>query len=394
MLVTLYLKVHQPFRVKHYPFFSIGKDHRYFNGENGKLNNRALFEKVAKKSYLPTNKILLNLLHSFKLFKLNVSLSGVFLDQAELFYPEVLDSFKALVQTGKVELLGETYYHSLSFLGFPQEFAYQVKLQEERLREIFRVKPHIFSNTEAAYNNDVAKMISTLGYKGILTEGADKVLEWRSPNFLYQASSAPNVRLFLKNYRLSDDISFRFSEKSWNEYPLSADKFALWIDESEATGEVINLCMDYETFGEHQWEETGIFNFLKAMPEYVLKNGINRFATLSEVGARLKPRATLDVPEVITWADTERDLSAWLDNEMQKAAFTKVYSFSESIAKSKKSSLGEDWRRLQTSDHFYYMCTKWFADGDVHKYFNPYESPYEAFINYMNVLKDLELRLA
>lgn len=393
MLITLYLKVHQPFRVKHYPFFSIGKDHNYFNGSVGKLDNRAIFEKVAKKSYLPTNKILLHLLQSFPHFKLNLSLSGVFLDQAQLFYPEVLESFRTLVKTGKVEILGETYYHSLASLGFGKEFASQVKLQEEKLRAIFDIKPRIFSNTEALYSNEIAKMVGAMGYKGILTEGADKVLEWRSPNFLYRATGELSLTLFLKNYRLSDDISFRFSEPSWQEYPLTADKFASWINESEGRGEVINLCMDYETFGEHQWEDTGIFNFLKAMPEYILKNEKNKFVTLSEVGKRSKPAASLDVPYAITWADTERDLSAWLDNDIQKSAFQKVYALEGAMQKSRNKALIEDWRRLQTSDHFYYMCTKWFADGDVHKYFNPYESPYEAFINYMNVLKDVEYRL-
>lgn len=393
MFLTFYLKVHQPFRVKQYPFFSIGRDHNYFNGQEGKYNNRAIFEKIAKKSYLPTNRILLHLLNSFEHFKLNLSLSGVFLDQAELFCPEVVESFKKLVKTGKVEMLGETYYHSLSFVKMPGEFYHQVSLQEARLKEMFGVKPRVFSNTEAAYSNGIASMVKSLGYEGIVTEGADKVLGWRSPNFLYTAHSEPNLLLFLKNYRLSDDIAFRFSEKSWKEYPLTAEKFARWINGHGGEGEIINLFMDYETFGEHQWEDTGIFHFLEAMPHYLLKDGNHTFLTMCEAGEKIKPVASLDVPHIITWADTERDLSAWLDNEMQKTALEKIYALRDAVIISKNRAIKEDWRRLQTSDHFYYMCTKWFADGDVHKYFNPYESPYEAFINYMNAVRDLELRI-
>lgn len=393
MIITLYLKVHQPFRVKQYSFFSIGNDHNYFNGAEGKLNNKHIFQKVAAKSYIPANAILLRLLNSFKNFKLNLSLSGIFLDQAELYAPDVFDSFKKLVQTGKVEILGETYYHSLSFLHTPEEFRAQITLQEAKLKDVFNIKPRIFSNTEAAYQNEIAGMVEKLGYKGIVTEGADKILEWRSPNFLYHALNNPNVLLFLKNYRLSDDIAFRFSEKQWSEHPLTAEKFALWINQNEDNAEVINLCMDYETFGEHQWEDSGIFNFLNVMPEYILKNKRNIFATLSDTAKILKPIAALDVPEYITWADTQRDLSAWLDNNLQKTAFQKIYALRDRVLASKNTALVEDWRRLQTSDHFYYMCTKWFEDGDVHKYFNPYESPYEAFINYSNAVKDLELRI-
>lgn len=393
MIVTLYLKVHQPFRIKHYSFFSIGKDHRYFNGKEGKLNNKAIFQKVAAKSYIPTNAILLQLLNSFADFKLNLSLSGIFLDQAELYAPEALVSFQKLVQTGKVELLGETYYHSLSFLSTPEEFRLQIMLQEAKIQSLFKVKPRVFSNTEAAYHNEIAPIIKKLGYKGIVTEGADKILEWRSPNFLYHAWDDPDVLLFLKNYRLSDDIAFRFSEKQWSEHPLTAEKFASWVNKHENNADIINLCMDYETFGEHQWEASGIFNFLSALPEYLLKNNQNIFATLSEAAKKLTPVAPLNVPEYITWADTERDLSAWLENDLQKTAFQKIYALKNSVLASKNTALAEDWRRLQTSDHFYYMCTKWFADGDVHKYFNPYESPYEAFINYMNAVKDLEYRL-
>jgi alpha-amylase len=337
--------------------------------------------------------VLLDLLNKYPQFKISFSFSGIFLHQAETYYPEVLESFQKLVKTGQVEILSETYYHSLSFLYSKKEFKKQVLMHKKKIQELFGVTPKVFRNTELIYSNEVAQTAESMGFKGILAEGADHVLGWRSPNFLYRPAGTKSISLLLKNYKLSDDIAFRFSSKEWNEHPLTAPKFARWISAINGNGELINLFMDYETFGEHQWEDTGIFEFLKHLPGEILKHPDNNFVTPSEAIKKYKPVAELDVPYYVSWADTERDLSAWLSNAIQHDTISKVYSMEERVLKTKDKKLIEDWRRLQTSDHYYYMCTKWFADGDVHKYFNPYESPYEAFISCMNVLNDLELRL-
>jgi alpha-amylase len=391
--LSFYFQVHQPYRLKRYRIFDVGKDHDYFNGKDGNLNNKWVLEKVAKKCYLPANAIIYELLTTHPEFRASYSLSGVVLDQFEEFAPEVLRSFQKLVDTGKVEILDETYYHSLSHLYSKDEFIRQVVKHRNRVKELFGVEPTTFRNTELIYNNDVAKTIEDLGYTAILAEGADHVLHWRSPDFVYKPVNTKNISLLLKNYKLSDDIAFRFSSKWWEEYPLDAGKYSQWISAKNGTADVINLFMDYETFGEHQWEDTGIFEFLRALPNEILKHKDNTFLTPSQVAKLYKPVADLDVPHYMSWADVERDLSAWLSNPIQHEAIGKIYKLEKKVLESGNEHLLEDWRRLQTSDHFYYMCTKWFADGDVHKYFNPYETPFDAFISYMNVLEDFERRL-
>lgn len=316
------------------------------------------------------------------------------MEQMESFGTDVLDSFRRLVDTGRAELLSETYYHSLSFLYSRDEFAEQVKLHRDKEHSLFGVTPRVFRNTELIFSNEVAQAAAELGYTGILAEGADHVLDWRSPNFLYTAKGANNIKLMLKNYKLSDDIAFRFGSRSWAEYPLTAPKFSQWVNAINGNGDVVNLFMDYETFGEHQWEDTGIFKFLESLPREILRHPDNDFVTVSEAVERYEPVSELDVPHYVSWADTERDLSAWLSNEIQYDAIGKLYALEGEVKKSGDRRIMEDWRRLTTSDHFYYMCTKWWNDGDVHKYFNPYESPYDAFISYMNVLEDLKMRLA
>ncbi len=391
--ICFYFQVHQPMRIKKYRFFDIGKEHKYFNDcSDTDLNNEKILKKVAQKAYLPTNKLLLELIHKYSEFKVAFSFSGVFLEQAEKYYPEVIESFQKLVATGNVEVLSETYYHSLSFLYSLDEFKFQVSKHRKKVKKLFGVEPKIFRHTELIYNNRLAKTIEKMGYKGILAEGVDNILEWRSPNFLYRPKGTKQIKLFLKNYRLSDDIAFRFSQKSWKEYPLTAPKFAQWVEKYNGNGEIINLFMDYETFGEHQWEDTGIFNFLRQLPEEIYQKKDLDFITLQEALQRYKPVGELDYPYFVSWADTERDLSAWRSNDMQKEALAKVYSLEKQIKKSKDKQLREDWRRMQTSDHFYYMCTKWWNDGDVHKYFSPYDSPYDAFIAFTNVLNDIKLR--
>jgi len=350
-------------------------------------------EKVALKCYLPANAVLLENIKNNPEFKASFSISGTALEQFEKYVPEVIDSFKKLVNTGNIELLSETYHHSLSSVYSPEEFKNQVKLHRKKIRDLFGVTPSIFRNTELIYSNDIAKMAEDMGFNAILAEGADHVLGWRSPTFIYKPVGTENIKLLLKHYRLSDDIAFRFSQQSWEGWPLTAPKFAGWINAHNGNGHVINLFMDYETFGEHQWEDTGIFEFLRYLPAEILKNPDNDFVTPSEAINRYDAEAELDVPFNVSWADLERDLSAWTGNELQQEALNTLYALGEEIIHIDDIELLEDWRRLQTSDHFYYMCTKWWNDGDVHKYFSPYESPYEAFIAYMNVLQDMRLRL-
>ncbi|MDO8510191.1 MAG: glycoside hydrolase family 57 protein [bacterium] len=391
--VCFYFQVHQPLRVRRYRIFDIGKEHDYFEHRGAdNLNNRKVLEKVSNKCYLPANKVIEELLKKHPNFKVSFSFSGVLLEQLERDQPDVLASFKRLVDTGKVEVLGETYYHSLAALYSDKEFEAQVRLHSVLVKRLFSFKPKVFRNTELIYHNHIADLVAKLGFKGILAEGADRILGFRSPDFVYQAHRTP-IKMLLKNYRLSDDIAFRFSSREWSEFPLTASKFASWISARNGAADVINLFMDYETFGEHQWEDTGIFEFLKALPEEVERHPDNRFVTPSEAFDNFPARETLDVPYYVSWADIERDLSAWRSNEMQYEALKRIYDLEKPILASGEGKLLDDWRKLQTSDHFYYMCTKWFADGDVHKYFNPYESPYDAFIAYINAVNDLQLRV-
>ena len=392
--ICFYFQVHQPLRLKRFSVFDIGKGEGYFSeGSDDALDNLKILKKVARKCYLPANKTFLELLQKHPEFKISFSISGVFIDQLESDMPEVLESFKGLVKTGHVELLCETYYHSLSFIYSKDEFVRQVELHREKMKNIFGFEPKVFRNTELIYNNHLAQEVEKLGFKGILLEGADHILKDKSPNFVYRAKGTNDVKLLLRNYKLSDDISFRFSTHDWEEFPLDAGKFSTWASAVNGSGDIINLFMDYETFGEHQWESTGIFNFLNDLPAALLKHPDNDFVTPSEAIERYQPREEVDVENFASWADVERDLSAWLSNPMQHDAMKKLYELEKRVLAADDPDLILDWRRLQTSDHFYYMCTKWFADGDVHKYFNPYDSPYEAFISYMNVLGDLKLRL-
>jgi alpha-amylase len=392
--VCLYFQVHQPLRVKRYKIFDVGVDHDYFNDNSETdLNNEKILTKVSAKSYLPANTLLLKLLKKHKDLKISYSLSGVLMEQLENSASEVLESFKRLVATGRVEMLSETYYHSLSFFYSITEFESQVKLHKEKIKKHFKLTPSVFRNTELAYSNELAMWADKAGYKGILAEGWDSFLGWRSPNFVYRPTGTAKIKALLKNYKLSDDVAFRFSESSWREFPLTADKFADWITSMNGNAQVVNLFMDYETFGEHQWEDKGIFQFLENFPKELLKRKDNEFVTPTEAVEKYQAMDEIDVPNVVTWADSERDLSAWVGNSIQTSAIRQIYELEEKILSSNNKKITEDWRRLQTSDHFYYMCTKWFSDGDVHKYFNPYESPYDAFISYMNAVNDLKLRV-
>ncbi len=388
--VCFYFQVHQPFRLKTYRFFEMGVDHYYYD----EFQNRALLQRIAEKCYLPANELMLKLIKKHgKDFNIAFSISGLALDQFEKYAPEVINSFKELAATGNVEFLAETYAHSLASMSSKDEFKRQVNNHSKKIKELFGQKPVTFRNTELIYSDDIGDVVSEMGFKTILTEGAKHVLGWKSPNYLYQHASNPELKLLLKNYRLSDDIAFRFSDQGWSEWPLTVEKFAGWLNDLEPEEEVVNLFMDYETFGEHQWAETGIFAFMEKLPDAILKETDFTFNKPKDISQKAKPVSEIHVPNPISWADAERDLTAWLGNEMQDEAFAKLYEAEEMIKSCKDQEILLDWNYLQASDHFYYMCTKWFSDGDVHRYFNPYPSPYDAFINYMNVLSDFLIRV-
>ena len=386
--VCFYFQVHQPWRLKTYRFFQMGNDHNYLDD----FTNRAIMQKVARECYLPMNALLLSLIEENKgAFKCSFSITGSAIEQFKAYAPEVLESFKKLAETGCVEFLGETYSHSLSSLYSVDEFKQEVKLHTQMLKAEFGVKPTAFRNTELIYSDDIAKAVEGMGFKTMLAEGAKHILGWKSPNFVYTDAVDNKLRLLLRNYKLSDDIAFRFSNEGWPEWPLTADKYAGWV--AEENGDVINLFMDYETFGEHQKASTGIFDFMKALPKALLATGEVEFATVSEAAKTLQPVAVLHSPHAMSWADEERDVTAWLGNDLQNEAFAKLYALAPKVKKAKNKDFEYVWHFMQNSDHFYYMATKWFSDGDVHSYFNPYGSAYEAFINYMNVLADFDVEL-
>lgn len=388
--ICFYFQVHQPHRLRNYSYFDVTHNHYY---EDDKAN-REIFLKVADKCYLPTNALLLDLIKRHNgIFKISYSLSGTFVDQCRRYKPEVLDSFRKLVDTGCVELIDETYYHSLSFLFSKEEFKAQVLLHREMIEKEFGYRPTTFRNTELIYNNELAHVVESLGYKAILAEGADKILGWRSANYVYRPQGCNNLKLLLRNYRLTDDVGFRFSQASWDQYPLYAEKYASWLHSVKQDAEIINLFMDFETFGEHQWHQTGIFEFLNHLPGYILKHPEYSFATPSEVCNKYNAVGELDVPYYVSWADEDRDLTAWYGNDLQKDSLEGIYSLEKEVKATEDPHLLFVWRMLQTSDHFYYMCTKYSADGDVHKYFNPYHNPYDAYINYQNILSDFALEV-
>ena len=378
-------------RLNHFSVFNIGNENpppMYFNE---KLN-KEIFAKVANKCYLPTNKLLLDLIKkSDGRFRASFSLTGTFIEYCERYSPKVLDSFKDLFKTGAVDMIEETYYHSLSSLYDElDEFSEQVKMHRQIIKKLFNYKPRVFRNTEAIYDNRIAKKVAEMGYKGIITEGTEKILGWRSPNYLYKPVNA-DLKLLLRNYTLSDDVGFRFSARLWPGYPLTADKYAYWMANTD--GDVVNLFMDYETFGEHHWTETGIFDFLKHLPEEVFKYKHLDFITVSEAVERYKEVGDIDVPWAISWADEDRDVSTWLGNDMQIACFNELKNVGCKIKEKGDEDLLKTWRLLQTSDHLYYLSTKGLADGYVHAYFSPYDVPYDGFINYMNILQDLKQKL-
>ncbi|WP_302988233.1 glycoside hydrolase family 57 protein [uncultured Muribaculum sp.] len=387
--VCFYFQIHQPFRLKRYRFFDIGNDHYYYDD----YSNEEIITRVAHKSYIPAAETLLRMIQESKgAFRCALSISGTALEQCEQYVPEFIDLLKKLAETGKVEFLAETYAHSLSSLTDPEEFREQVKFHDAKIYELFGQRPKVFRNTELVYCDDIAPMIYDMGYKGCITEGAKHILGWKSPDYVYAAAACPKLKLLLKNDKLSDDISFRFSNPSWEAYPLTADKYMDWIAQTPAENQIVNLFMSLDTFGELQPRESGIFQFLEALPRFAAEKGID-FWTPSEVVSKCKAVDTLEVLHPISWADEARDISAWLGNKLQNEAFQKLYSVSERVRLCSDRRLKQDWQYLQGSDHFFYMSTKHMADGAAHAMFSPYETPFEAFTNYMNVLADFIVRV-
>lgn len=390
--ITLYLHAHQPWRIRQYSIFDTANSHDYFTGAD-KQDNKAILDKVSEKSYLPMNRLLKELMNRHDDFKLSLSITGTLIEQLEQYRPDVLETFQDIVSTGKVEIVAETYYHSLAFFYDVDEFTAQVDAHRKKIQSVFGVTPKVFRNTELAYNDSLAQWADKQGYNAILAEGWDPILQWRSANYIYKPIGTDNIRLLLKNYKLSDDLAFRFSNRNWEGWPLTADTYHSWVEASVGEAPLTNLFMDYETFGEHQWDDSGIFDFFEHFVGMWHATPNNRFYTVSDAAAADNIAGELSMPHTVTWADTERDLTAWLGNNMQYEAMHYLYDLKEEVMRSNDIELISDWRKLQTSDNAYYMCTKWFSDGDVHAYFSPYDSPYDAFLYFMNTIRDMRYRL-
>jgi alpha-amylase len=385
--VCLYFQVHQPNRLLPYDFFKIGENATY----EDEAMNLEILNKVSEKCYLPANRMFQRLVEENDgRFRMALSISGTLIEQLERHRPDVLESFKELVASGSVELLAETYYHSLSFVHSNKEFDRQVDMHLEKLEDVFHVRPRVFRNTELIYNDAIAAKAETMGFDGIIAEGVEWNLDGQSPNFLYRAPTTARIKTLLRNIPLSDDLGFRFSDQNWPEFPLTPEKFATWLAECE--GDVVNLFMDYENIGEHQWEDTGIFEFWQAMPEAVAEAGL-QWVTPSEAVELYRASREYSSERLTSWADAERDLSAWMGNVMQQEAIAKVHRLEHKILAVNDPELTDTWAKMQTSDHFYWMSTKGGTDGSVHSYFTPYPSPYDAYIYFMNVLADLQIRL-
>lgn len=387
--VCLYFQVHQPWRLRRYSLFDIGQNHDYFETPDElDFANQRVLRKVAGKSYWPMFTLLDHLLQREPEFRFAVSFSGVVLEQISQFDPALLLLIQKIVATGRVEILAETYYHSLASLYSPEEFRRQVRHHGLLVKRLFGVRPLVFRNTELVVSNEVARLVAELGYIGLLAEGADRILWGRRPTHLYASPSAPRLPLLLKHYQLSDDIAFRFGQRSWQSWPLTSEKYLHWLTAPFYPDDLVNLFMDFETFGEHQWEDTGIFPFFERLVEGICASDRAEFLTPTQVVEQFEIKDVYDAHTPVSWADVDRDLTAWIGNPLQHDVLHHIYKLEPVVLAKHDPALTEDWRRLQTSDHFYYMCTKWANDGDVHAYFSPYGSPYDAYVNYNNVLTD------
>lgn len=388
--ICLNFQVHQPIRLKKYRFFQINNDFFYYD----EFQNKYLLNRISDRCYLPMNNLLLKLIEKYSgKFKVSFSITGTALDQFNLYRPDVIESFNKLSKTNCVEFLAETYNHSLSSLYDEEEFVAQVNKHRSTIKNLFDYDAKTFRNTEMIYSDEIGVKVFNLNFENMLTEGAKHILGWKSPNFVYVNSLEPQLKVLLRNFKLSDDIAFRFSNKQWSEWPLTAEKFVSWFKTIPENDEVINIFMDYETFGEHQNKETGIFDFFESFIHQIINTKKFNFSTPFEISKTHQPISPINVTHPISWADEERDLTAWIGNELQNDALYQIFKLKDDIYKLNDENLTKVWRNLQTSDHFYYMSTKWFSDGNVHMYFNPYGSPYEAYINYMNVLTDFSIRV-
>ena len=388
--VCLYFNIHQPFRLREYSIFDVGVYSGYFSGgDQPGVSNRKILGKIVEKSYKPMLDLLFNLINDNKDFRFALSITGVVIEQLKGYCPEVFDLLKRIFATGKVEIVGETYYHSLASLYSPVEFILQVNKHRRLVEDEFGVSPHVFRNTELIYTDKIAWIAGKMGFAGMLAEGADKVLKGRKPTRLYR--SPGGLPLLLKHFVLSDDIAFRFSQFQRNGQPLTAETYSHWIASSFGDNDVVNLFMDFETFGEHQWADTGIFQFFAGFVNQFTHTG-NRFLSLVEAIRSRRPEDIYSSEEPVSWADVDRDITAWRGNSLQTDSLNKIYELEKRVLSSGNDNLIDDWRKLQTSDHFYYMCTKWANDGDVHAYFSPYGNPFAAYVNFNNVLADLMLR--
>ncbi len=384
--ICLYFQLHQPFRLKRYRFFDIGRDHYYYDD----FANDDVITRIARNSYIPTVEALKEMIEtSGGKFKAALSISGVVLEQLEVYVPELIDALKELAKTGCIEFLSETYSHSLVSLSDIEEFREQVKLHDEKILALFGQKPKVFRNTELIFSDEIASMIASMGFKGVITEGAKHILGWKSPNYLYNSAATPKLKMLLRNDKFTDDVARRFSDYDWNEYPLTAEKFISWIAATPEEEPLVNLFMNCEVLGEGQPRESGIFEFFKALPQYAEKAGIN-FITPTEAVAKLRPVDSLSVPYPMSWTDEARDVSTWLGNRLQNEAFHKLNALAERVRMCSDRRIKQDWNYLQSSDHFFFMSTKYGAGRNT---FSPYESPFDAFTNYMNVLSDFIVRV-
>lgn len=384
--ICLYFQIHQPFRLKRYRFFDIGRDHYYYDD----FANDDVINRIARNSYLPTVEALKEMAQTSQgKFKVAISLSGVVLEQLEMYVPELIDALKDLAKTGCVEFLSESYAHSLASLSDIEEFRTQVKEHDDKIYALFGQKPKVFRNTELIFSDEIAAMIASMGFKGVITEGAKHILGWKSPNYLYSSIAAPKLKMLLRNDKFTDDIARRFSDFSWNEYPLTAEKFISWVAATPEEEPIVNIFMNCEAIGEAQGRETGIFEFLKALPACAEKAGVG-FITPSDAVAKLRAVDTLSVPYPMSWTDEARDVSTWLGNRLQNEAFHKLYTLTERVRMCEDRRIKQDWNYLQASDHFFFMSTKYGAGRSA---YSPYESPFDAFTNYMNVLSDFIVRV-
>lgn len=406
--ICLYLHIHQPYRLKEFGLEELGHETGYFSADSDL--NREVFNKIAQKSYFPMLKLIDTLLKKEPKFKISFSITGVWLEQAQLFQPKLLDLLHSILSSDRAEVLAETYHHTLASLYSETEFKQQVNEHVALIQRLFAITPTSFRNTELVYSNDVARQVAAMGFKGILTEGVDRVLHGRTLTQAYYSVGPEQLPILLKHAQLSDDVAFRFSNRDWQWYPLTVERYLDWV-EIYGEKELVNLFMDFETFGEHQWEDTGIFTFFEHFVHEFAKKDWNTFVTPAEVFAQLPHQPIIDkkttikkenlvpaelrydVPVPISWADVDRDLTAWLENAFQQDCIEQLYALEKEVVALANERLLTDWRRLQTSDHFYYMCTKWSADGDVHAYFSPYRDPFEAYRRYSIVLADIKHRL-